>query len=1230
MADEANDQSKNTGFKVVDGAVVATGDGSQTMSKADYDSWDWKTIKAAIHGVAGGHGKKAVHELDGKSDPSTLWNAALTFQEARVVLTMVGDSIRDQAEALAGEGRPWQGEAATAFLGLMTPFSKAFLQQAEQIGGGPSGMDPVPEQLWSAGNYLEWARRTVHDIDVHYAAETRRIAAETQAHHYGIDITLENNKTKVSEFPLVVEQMTKDMRSVLKTLAGNYQEKRFDTELQKVPTPDPLGSGPGGPNKLGLDNLPPELRNGPPLSPAVAIKPPSEVNGPPLSPAFAIKPPGGKGPGEHAARDFTASAPPDGKGPGSHTPPSFHASAPPGGAGIGNRAPNEFTPKSLPGSGGAGPNAPGHSGSMPPLTPTLAHVPGGKHNPESAPKSVPGGAGLKPPVHNNAVAPPLPFLPTPPPGSAGGPRSPGSSTPSPRLPGAAMPPPKLPGSDVPTRFQPTPPPGGVKPPSLPELHKPPAPDLHKWTGDKPPGGQNLPNPKDWAAGNHPDAPKLSDRRAATVPPPMPFHPGSGPGAGGLPGGGIVDRHGSHGPIGDGKPWQSPTMPGLGDPQMPHNPQKDWAAPGASRPNSPGMPMMPPPGMPMSPGGGAPGGAGGGDRSDSSGLIGGEVKPWKGKGLPGLGDPRGPGEVAKGDVQDWAAGPGAKSPNPAGMPMMPPPGAPMAPGGGAPGGAQGGDRSDSSGLIGGEVKPWKGAEAPGLGDPRGVDTPAAIGKERVAAPNVSLPNPPEMPMMPPGAPMAPGGGAPGGAQGGDRSDSSGLIGGEVKPWKGAEAPGLGDPRGVDTPAAIGKERVAAPNVSLPNPPEMPMMPPGAPMAPGGGALGGAPGGDRSDSSGLIGGEAKPWKGSEAPGLGDPRGVDTPAAIGKERVAAPNVSLPNPPGVPVMPPGAPTAPGGGAPSGEAKPWNGAEAPGLGAPRGASSNSAGAPVMPPGAPMAPGGAPGGASGGDRSDSSGLIGGEVKPWTAPEAPGLGDPRGVDTPAAAGQEWAAAPGGASANTAGAPMMPPPGMPMAPAGSASNSERSDASGLIGGEVKPWAAPETPGLGDPRGVDTPAGTTAEWAAAREEPKAKKLEPVAAEERIAVVAPAENEEDISSWDLPVAGSLFGLGGLAGQRAEEPEAPEYTLRENTAWAHSGVSASARAARGPESDRAADPALFLPRPFEPDEQGTCSEEDAAVEEVQPERTEEETPERTAADLLRRDSSAWGAHKAAAPGVIG
>ncbi|MCK2244231.1 MULTISPECIES: hypothetical protein [unclassified Crossiella] len=1145
MADEANDQSKNTGFKVVDGAVVATGDGSQTMSKADYDSWDWKTIKAAIHGVAGGHGKKAVHELDGKSDPSTLWNAALTFQEARVVLTMVGNSIRDQAEALAGEGRPWQGEAATAFLGLMTPFSKAFLQQAEQIAGGPSGMDPVPEQLWSAGNYLEWARRTVHDIDVHYAAETRRIAAETQAHHYGIDITLENNKTKVSEFPLVVEQMTKDMRSVLKTLAGNYQEKRFDTELQKVPTPDPLGSGPGGPNKLGLDNLPPELRNGPPLSPAVAIKPPSEVNSPPLSPAFAIKPPGGKGPGEHAAGDFTASA-----------PPSFHASSPPGGGGIGNRAPNEFTPKSVPGSGGAGPNAPGHSGSMPPLSPTLAHIPGG---PESAPKSVPGGSALKPPVHNNAVAPPLPFLPTPPPGSAGGPRSPGSSTTSPRSPGAATPPPKLPGSDVPNRFQPTPPPGGVKPPSLPDLHKPPAPDLHKWTGDKPPGGQNLPNPKDWAAGNHPDAPKLSDRREATVPPPMPFHPGSGPGAGGLPGGSHVDRPGSHGPIGDGKSWQSPKMPGLGDPQIPHNPQKDWVAPGASKPNSPGMPMMPPPGMPMAPGGGAPGGAGGGDRSDSSGLIGGEVKPWKGKGLPGLGDPRGPGEVAKGDVQDWAAGPGAKSPNPAGMPMMPPPGAPMAPGGGAPGGAQGGDRSDSSGLIGGEVKPWKGAEAPGLGDPRGVDTPAAVGKERVVAPSVSLPNPPEMPMMPPAAPMAPGGAPGGGAPKSERSDSSGLIGGEVKPWKGPGAPGLGDPRGVDTPAVVGKERVVAPGLSLPNPPGVPTMPPGAPVAPGGGA---------------PSAEIKPWKGAEAPGLGGPRGVEMPAVVGTERAAAPG--------------------------------------------GASANSAGAPMMPP--PGAPGGAAGGASGGDRSDSSGLIGGEVKPWTAPEAPGLGDPRGVDTPPATGQDWAAGPGAKSPDSAGMPMMPPPGMPMAPAG-ASNSERSDASGLIGGEVKPWEAPEVAGLGDPHGVDTPAGTTAEWAVAAVTPE---------EERIAVVAPAENEEDTSSWDLPLAGSLFGLGGLAGQRAEEPEAPEYTVREDTAWAHSGVSASARAVRAPESDRPVDPALFLPRPFEPDEQGTCSEEDASVEEVQPEQTEEETPERTAADLLRRDSSAWGAPKAAAPGVIG
>ena len=272
---------------------------------------------------------------------------------------------------------------------------------------------------------------------------------------------------------------------------------------------------------------------------------------------------------------------------------------------------------------------------------------------------------------------------------------------------------------------------------------------------------------------------------------MPNIPGLGsPGAGGAGAGsggsGIPETPDANGLLGNNDDFKPGAISGVDIPESPVG-----AAPGSNGFQSPMMP-----GMPGS-GGGAGSGSGSGipDAPDSKGLVGGDASDWESPGISGVDVPESPAGTASG-----GAGLGTGMPS---MPGMPGAGAGGANGSGIP------DAPDSKGLVDGNASDW---ESPQLG---GVDVPnaptgAAAGGDGFTTPDApSLPvteTPPAdavatqgasttlpgnaVPMMP----GAPGGGANTGTGIPDSPDASGLIGADASDWSPSDVPQ------VDVPSA----------------------------------------------------------------------------------------------------------------------------------------------------------------------------------------------------------------------------------------------------------------------------------------------------------------------------------------------------------------------------------------------------------------------------------------------
>ncbi|MGH3431427.1 MAG: hypothetical protein ACRDQB_01180, partial [Thermocrispum sp.] len=238
-----DDRYDTGGFQQDDTGIY--GDSGYEGGANDFESWDWKQIKAAVVGGAamvpgeGGHERASM-----VADPGTLYAASGAFNSALLALRMVAENVRLQAEALAGADGPWQGAAATSFRTMMETFSARLESKADQIAGGASGTNDIPRQLWNNGEYLRWAQNTINQIDYYYAAAA-------QADGVG---AMDNGLIPISQRPEMVEQMTEDMRKVIRLLAADY-----GMTVSDVVQPDPSSlmgpDGSGGPP--GVDDLPP-------------------------------------------------------------------------------------------------------------------------------------------------------------------------------------------------------------------------------------------------------------------------------------------------------------------------------------------------------------------------------------------------------------------------------------------------------------------------------------------------------------------------------------------------------------------------------------------------------------------------------------------------------------------------------------------------------------------------------------------------------------------------------------------------------------------------------------------------------------------------------------------------------------------------------------------------------------------------------------------------------------
>ncbi|WP_326566999.1 hypothetical protein VSH64_34860 [Amycolatopsis rhabdoformis] len=1168
------------------GRSNATGDPGK-----DFDGLTWKQIEAAIIGggaMTGGQDNQ--DRAYGNVNWQSLQAAAGVFNTTQLNLAAISQSIKDQTAALAGDDGPWKGTAADNFKVMATNLSGKFDALVHMITDGGGGARDIPTQLVNSAAYLQWAQNTLRYIDSYYAAQVN-----ARGH------TLNDGRAHIADFPDAVDMMTNDMRQVGNTLAGQY-----NTVATSSYSPPPPGQAPPPPPP----NLPPPP-GGDDLPPPPNIPPPADV-----------PPPGGAGGGG------------DGTGGAGDVPPP---SIPPPPGGIGGDGGGGGNPPPLnaaaipppPGNIGGGSGGDGGAGDPPPFK-NLDVKPPNFDSTGGGPGGGPGGTGLS---NFDTTSPPLtsPNIP-PPPGSIGGDNGDqnGGLGNIPPLTSPNLPPP--PGSI-----------GGnngnqngnnglgnIKPPSIP----PPPGDVKGGgglgnlglgnTGDgsggtggagglggikspaipPPPGSSGLGNNLTGNALNPADLPPAlqtgdNQNQGGLTPPPMMPPPSGTGGAGGLGNQGS-ERPDSAGLLGGvDKPWLTDIPKGIGDPtslgDTPPLSQASWAPPpglsggtgGTGGANSDGL------------GGAGSDGPGGIKGLDSSNLV---PPPDLPQSLTDPNSTNGPGQAGAG---------GAGS----GMPMMPPGGA----GGGAGGlGNQGSERPDSAGLLGGIDKPW-------LTDvPQGIGDPTSFG---------------ETPPME-SASWAPPPGATGGLGGSDLADAG--VGGGADGVKGLDSSNLvpppdlpqslSDSNGTNGPATAGAGGAGS---------GMPMMPPGGA---GGGAGANTPAADRPDSAGLLGGVNTAWLADSPAGVGDPSSFgDTPPSKSADW-APPSLSSVD--GLSTPEAGTTGTPGMAAP-----PQNGTGGP---APTGDAT--------------------------ERPDSASLLDGTSQPWTGGQVPaGAGDPAVAgDTPAAPATSWSTHPDPVPANPVPAEATPVAVTPVVhptpvqpttvdatpadPAPAATPGDLAPVAGWGTGDQpaagSSWstsAVPAVPvvippvqaGWGVAGSATTPATTAAQPTQSAQNTQSTHTEKhddregaIAGgvgggepdEVRVAVVQAAE-VVDTSAWDTGTADFLPGLlPSSYGQREEREEdlVTDLVERSDKPWRPAGGTEDSPQLSTYQRVRVGEGEFYS------DEMATCapgpatvpleSEEDTAEAE---DGEEEEEVERTMADLLSQDESAWGRPASRPSGVL-
>ncbi|GAA3558630.1 hypothetical protein GCM10022222_47720 [Amycolatopsis ultiminotia] len=1250
----------------------STGDPSK-----DFDGLSWKQIEAAVLG--GGSMEPGQDSLDkayGNVNWQSLQSAAGVFQEVEQNLTMIAQSIKDQTAALAGDDGPWKGTSAGNFKTMMTTFANKFSDLADRIGDG-GGANNVPNNLVNAAAYLQWAQDTIRYIDRYYAAQVIARGKQLDDGRAYISQYPDAVEMMTNDMRKVAGQLSQKYNTVHVnegkttppptpgpgdggTGGGDGPDLPDPPPVTDPPPPPPpvtppptpppvtpppvTTPPPGGNNGPGGDGTPPPVNNAeippppgdqggtgngtpPPVNNAEIPPPPGDQGGtgngtpPPVNNAEIPPPPGdqgGTGNGTPPPVNNAEIPPPPGDqgGTGNGTPPPVNNAEippPPGDqGGTGNGTPPPISPPPIappPGSTGGGPNGIGNNNIK---TPPPGDATGGNNLTSPKLPSPPGGTGNNLGGNNlggnNAGNLQSPQIPSPPGGSGpGGGLTNNALNPAQLPPGLQQPPADQgPGASAPPMM----PPGGMG--GAGGMNQPGAerPDSSGLLGnvkepwlDKIPNGIGDPNSHGETppgAGNNPGGSSLKS-------PQIPSPPG---GADGL-GDGSGNDLGGPGPI---KGLGESDLPKLPDPigGNQNGQQQQQQGPGAGSP-----PMMPPGGM---------GGAGGmnqpgAERPDSSGLLGNVKEPWLDKIPNGIGDPNSHGETPPLDSAEWA----------------PPPG--------DVGGAGGSDSlGDGPGGVGGSESPGDGfkglggSDLPKLPDPIGGNQNGE--QQQQQGPGQGAP-----PMVPPGGM----GGAGGMNQpGAERPDSAGLLGNVNEPWEVQAPDGIGDPSSHgatpplqsagwapppgdiggtkspgDGPGGVGGSESPGDGFKGLGGSDLPKLPdpiggnqngqqqqqqgPGQtapPMVPPGG-MGGAggmnqPGAERPDSAGLLGNVNEPWAVQAPDGVGDPSAFgETP----RSESAAWAAPADNQADTPVELPGAI----GNGPQDQ-------QTPGQGAP----------PMVPPGGMGGAGGM--NQPGAERPDSAGLLGNVNEPWAVQAPDGVGDPSAFEeTPRSAAASWAMPPAEDAPVEQGV-------LPSVPVGTSpvDGEPTRPGAGPLTADPQAWVGEP----GEPVADQVPANTG--WGTAgqtqREEHAAPPVTPHGGDAddivRIAVVQPID-AEDTSAWDVGTAEFLPGLLpiGTPAQGADRTEeiSTDYVERSAEPWRaeqpepagpeEAQVMATYHRLRAGQGPLISDDLPMCGDGPEPDPGPSEADSSAAGDEDGEEAEEEE---RTMADLLRQDDSAW------------
>ncbi|MCM4083583.1 WXG100 family type VII secretion target, partial [Paractinoplanes hotanensis] len=323
-------------------------------NRLDYQAYvdqpgGWRLLRSAVVGgaaLATDAGKAYAASL---VSPQSLADTGAAFDRAQQALTWIERVLREHSQAVAGEGKPWQGPAAEAFLQKMTDIADNVRSHAEAIKGSPAtGISyNVPEQMYRAGNALAYAQRNVKYWDSAYATLARMSGAPVGKDGLVAITGGAYEKPMARMMAYEIDQLVKVYDEIK---VAEFQQPP-GADPSNVPSPPPPSVPPPPPPS----EVPPPSSVPPPseVPPPSSVPPPSEV--PPPSP---VPPPSGAAP------------PPPGGVPGL------------GGGGTGGGG-NLPPPGGVPNLGGPGGNGPLNLGRVPP--------PGGVPN-----LDIPDGNGLSP------------------------------------------------------------------------------------------------------------------------------------------------------------------------------------------------------------------------------------------------------------------------------------------------------------------------------------------------------------------------------------------------------------------------------------------------------------------------------------------------------------------------------------------------------------------------------------------------------------------------------------------------------------------------------------------------------------------------------------------------------------------------------------------------------------------------------------------------------------------